>query len=157
PEYVLDRSPEAGLVNPDNLHVLVHHLKCAAFEIPFEVRERFGTEDTPGVLAYLDEQGVLHESGGKYHWSDQAFPAETTSLRTARSSYPRSPRSTRSSRCTRTRTSAGARSISPSRSFKRRRFGARCPKGPSLDGRRSASRSRSPASGICCTVLRRCC
>src|SRR6184192_3879391 len=83
PEYVLDRSPEAGLVNPDNLHVLVHHLKCAAFEIPFETRERFGTEDTPGVLAYLDEQGVLHESGGKYHWSDQAFPAETTSLRTA--------------------------------------------------------------------------
>jgi DEAD/DEAH box helicase domain-containing protein len=83
PGYVLDRSPEAGLVNPDNLHVLVHHLKCAAFEIPFETRERFGTEDTPGVLAYLDEQGVLHESGGKYHWSDQAFPAETTSLRTA--------------------------------------------------------------------------
>jgi DEAD/DEAH box helicase domain-containing protein len=83
PGYVLDRSPEAGLVNPDNLHVLVHHLKCAAFEIPFETRERFGTEDTPGVLAYLDEQGVLHEAGGKYHWSDQAFPAETTSLRTA--------------------------------------------------------------------------
>src|SRR5947207_3213470 len=83
PGYVLDRPPEAGLVNPDNLHVLVHHLKCAAFEIPFEARERFGTEDTPGVLAYLDEQGVLHEAGGKYHWSDQAFPAEATSLRTA--------------------------------------------------------------------------
>src|SRR4029077_6769969 len=83
PEYVLDRSPEAGLVNPDNLHVLVHHLKCAAFEIPFESRERFGTEDTPGVLAYLGEQGVLHEAQGKYHWSDQAFPAEAMSLRTA--------------------------------------------------------------------------
>src|SRR5881296_696052 len=83
PGYVLDRSPEAGLVNPDNLHVLVHHLKCAAFEIPFDARERFGTEDTPGVLSYLDEQGVLHEAGGKYHWSDQAFPAEAMSLRTA--------------------------------------------------------------------------
>src|SRR5207248_2615627 len=83
PEYVLERPPEAGLVNPDNLHVLVQHLKCAAFEIPFETRERFGTEDTPGVLAYLGEQGVLHEAGGKYHWSDQAFPAEAMSLRTA--------------------------------------------------------------------------
>jgi DEAD/DEAH box helicase domain-containing protein len=83
PEYVLDRSPEAGLVNPDNLHVLVQHLKCAAFEIPFGQRERFGTEDTPGVLAYLGEQGILHESQGKYHWSDQAFPAEAMSLRTA--------------------------------------------------------------------------
>ena len=83
PEYVLERSPEAGLVNPDNLHVLVQHLKCAAFEIPFEPRERFGTEDTPGVLAYLDEQGILHEAGGKYHWSDQVFPAEGMSLRTS--------------------------------------------------------------------------
>jgi len=83
PEYVLDRAPEAGLVNPDNLHVLVQHLKCAAFEIPFESRERFGTEDTPGVLAYLGEQGVLHEAQGKYHWSDQSFPAEAMSLRTA--------------------------------------------------------------------------
>src|SRR5207244_12451681 len=83
PDYVLQRSPEAGLVNPDNLHVLVNHLKCGAFEIPFERRERFGTEDTPGVLSYLDEQGILHEADGRYHWSAQTFPAEGMSLRTA--------------------------------------------------------------------------
>src|SRR5712691_2226943 len=83
PDFVLGRSPEAGLVNPDNLHVLVEHLKCAAFELPFERTERFGTEDTPGVLSYLDEQGILHEAEGRYHWSDQAFPAEAMSLRTA--------------------------------------------------------------------------
>ncbi|HZC29990.1 MAG TPA: Zn-binding domain-containing protein, partial [Gaiellaceae bacterium] len=83
PEFVLERSPEAGLVNADNLHVLVQHLKCAAFELPFERSERFGTEDTPGVLSYLDEQGILHEADGRYHWSDQAFPAEAMSLRTA--------------------------------------------------------------------------
>ncbi|MBM4363953.1 MAG: DEAD/DEAH box helicase, partial [Deltaproteobacteria bacterium] len=83
PEFVLDRAPEAGLVNPDNLHVLVEHLKCAAFELPFDEGERFGTEDTPGVLAYLGEQGILHEAGGRYHWADQAFPSEGMSLRTA--------------------------------------------------------------------------
>ena len=83
PDYVLQRSPEAGLINPDNLHVLVNHLKCGAFEIPFERKERFGTEDTPGVLSYLDEQGILHEAGGRYHWSAQSFPAEGMSLRTA--------------------------------------------------------------------------
>src|SRR5881628_1655304 len=83
PEYVLERSAEAGLVNPDNLHVLVQHLKCGAFEIPFERSERFGTEDTPGVLSYLDEQGILHEAEGRYHWSAQSFPAEGMSLRTA--------------------------------------------------------------------------
>ncbi len=85
PDYVLQRSPEAGLVNPDNLHLLVQHLKCAAFEIPFERKERFGTEDTPGVLSYLDEQGILHEAEGRYHWSAQSFPAEGMSLRTATS------------------------------------------------------------------------
>ncbi len=83
PDYVLGRAPEAGLVNPDNLHVLVGHLKCGAFELPFERSERFGTEDTPGVLSYLDEQGILHEADGRYHWSAQAFPAEAISLRTA--------------------------------------------------------------------------
>ena len=85
PEYVLERSPEAGLINPDNLHVLVQHIKCGAFEIPFERKERFGTEDTPGVLSYLDEQGILHEADGRYHWSAQSFPAEGMSLRTATS------------------------------------------------------------------------
>src|SRR5436309_8910845 len=85
PDYVLQRSPEAGLVNPDNLHLLVQHLKCGAFEIPFERKERFGTEDTPGVLSYLDEQGILHEADGRYHWSAQSFPAEGMSLRTATS------------------------------------------------------------------------
>jgi len=83
PDFVLGRPPEQGLVNPDNLHVLVGHLKCAAFELPFDRTERFGTEDTPGILSYLDEQGILHEADGRYHWSDQAFPAEAMSLRTA--------------------------------------------------------------------------
>jgi len=85
PDYVLQRSPEAGLVNPDNLHLLVQHLKCGAFEIPFDRKERCGTEDTPGVLSYLDEQGILHEADGRYHWSAQSFPAEGMSLRTATS------------------------------------------------------------------------
>src|SRR5439155_907143 len=78
-------SPEAGQVNPDNLHVLVQHLKCGAFEIPFDRKERCGTEDTPGVLSYLDEQGILHEADGRYHWAAQSFPAEGMSLRTATS------------------------------------------------------------------------
>src|SRR2546428_3741592 len=64
PDYVLQRSPEAGLVNPGHLHVLVNHLKSGAFEIPFEPRERFWTEDTSCVLSYLDEQGILHEADG---------------------------------------------------------------------------------------------
>ncbi len=83
PDHILRKGMEQALIDPDNLHVLVGHLKCAAFELPFERSERFGTEDTPGVLSYLDEQGILHEADGRYHWSAQAFPAEAMSLRTA--------------------------------------------------------------------------
>src|SRR3989440_552828 len=54
-----------------------------ALELAFDRTERFGTEDPLGVLSYLDEHGILHESEGRYHWSDQAFPAEAMSLRTA--------------------------------------------------------------------------
>ncbi len=83
PEYVLDRGVEHGLINPDNLHLLVSHLKCGAFELPWTREDRFGTEDTPGVLSYLAEQGILHEADGRYHWSAEAFPASEISLRTA--------------------------------------------------------------------------
>ena len=42
PEYLFDRSVEAALVNPNNLHILTSHLKCAAFELHFEDGEPFG-------------------------------------------------------------------------------------------------------------------
>jgi len=83
PEYFFGRSPENGLINPDNLLILVSHLKCAAFELPFSEDERFGTDATPEVLRYLEEQGVLHRAGGRYHWSAESYPAEEVSLRSA--------------------------------------------------------------------------
>jgi DEAD/DEAH box helicase domain-containing protein len=85
PEYLFERRPEVGLVNPDNLHLLVAHLRCGAFELPWSRSERFGTEDTPGVLSYLAEQGILHEADERYHWAAEAFPAHEVSLRTASS------------------------------------------------------------------------
>ncbi len=36
PAFIFDGAPEAGLINPDNFYILVSHLKCAAFELPFE-------------------------------------------------------------------------------------------------------------------------
>jgi len=35
PSYFFDASPERALIDPDNLHILVDHVKCAAFELPF--------------------------------------------------------------------------------------------------------------------------
>ena len=43
PDLILDRSPEAARLDPNNLIILVDHMKCAAFELPFQKGERFGT------------------------------------------------------------------------------------------------------------------
>jgi DEAD/DEAH box helicase domain-containing protein len=82
PEYLFDSSPEAGLVDPENLLVRISHMKCAAFELPFEEGEEFGP-DTADLLEMLADEGVLVKAGGRYHWMAEAFPAEHVSLRSA--------------------------------------------------------------------------
>jgi DEAD/DEAH box helicase domain-containing protein len=43
PEYFFERSPEQALVNPDHLLILLEHLRCAMFELPFQKGEGFGS------------------------------------------------------------------------------------------------------------------
>ncbi|HEY7063962.1 MAG TPA: DEAD/DEAH box helicase [Chloroflexota bacterium] len=83
PEYLFDRSVEAGLVNPNNLYIRTSHLKCAAFEEPFADGESFGGDATEQLLAYLEEERVLHHQDGRWYWMAEAFPAEAVSLRSA--------------------------------------------------------------------------
>jgi DEAD/DEAH box helicase domain-containing protein len=82
PEYLFETSPEAGLIDPDNFLVRVGHLKCAAFELPFEGDEDFGP-DSRELLELLSSENVLVKSGNRYHWMAEAFPAESISLRSA--------------------------------------------------------------------------
>jgi len=82
PDYLFDRSPEHGLVNPDNLHVLLNHLRASAFELPVPAAERFGIEETPALLDVLEEDGyVRHAEDDRYYWSHENFPASAFSLR----------------------------------------------------------------------------
>ncbi len=83
PEYVFERDPEAGTLDPNNLVVLMSHIKCAAFELPFEEDEIFGIESTREILEYLREHHVLHYREGKYYWTSEVYPAEEVSLRSA--------------------------------------------------------------------------
>ena len=86
PEYFLTQSPENALLHPDNLYILLSHIKCAAYELPFEDGEAFGNvKDTAQFLDYLSESGILRHIGGKYHWSAEDFPASEISLRSASS------------------------------------------------------------------------
>jgi len=85
PEFFFAKNPEHALVNPSNLYILLSHLKCAAFELPFDQDEQFGVESTQQVLNALAEQNMLHFSAGKWYWSAEHFPAEDISLRSASS------------------------------------------------------------------------
>ncbi len=84
PEYFFKQSPENALANPDNLYILMQHIKCAAFELPFLDEEPFANgEATEPMLSFLEEQGFLHRAGGRWHWSTEEFPAAEISLRSA--------------------------------------------------------------------------
>jgi DEAD/DEAH box helicase domain-containing protein len=84
PEYFFGRSPERALLNPDNLVIAANHIRCAAFELPFEEDEAFGSfPHTHEVLAYLEEEGLLRLSGRQWHYAAQTYPSEAVSLRTA--------------------------------------------------------------------------
>ena len=84
PEYFFEQSAEMALINPDNLYIFMSHLKCAAFELPFEDGEVFGdVATTQEALSYLQEEGVLHHAGSRWHWASETFPASDISLRSA--------------------------------------------------------------------------
>lgn len=98
PAFLLDRASEQALIEPENPEVVLSHLKCAAFEAPFSMRppganlsspeaaegESYGPldlENTRGALEYLTGLGILHKSGGRYHYAGDPFPASNVSLR----------------------------------------------------------------------------
>ena len=85
PDYFFGRTPEHAFIQPDNLEILINHLKCAAFELPIAPDEKFGEEDLPDLCARLAEAGFLHLAGENYHWTDEAYPADTISLRSVSS------------------------------------------------------------------------
>jgi DEAD/DEAH box helicase domain-containing protein len=95
PSYFFDRSPERALIDPDNLHILVDHVKCAAFELPFTDGEAFGRHDLQEILGVLAEQGLVHRSGGaidpdqheesQWSWTSESYPADAVSLRSVSS------------------------------------------------------------------------
>ena len=84
PEFLLDSTPEEARLDPDNLHVLLGHLKAACFELPFEPGERFGPSEAEPLLAFLAEEGLVRRAGDDHwYWSSDNFPASSVSLRAA--------------------------------------------------------------------------
>jgi DEAD/DEAH box helicase domain-containing protein len=85
PDYFFGRSPEHGYVNPDNLFILLNHLKCAAFELPLREEEKFGSLDLRRLCQHLEEVGFLHHTTDGWHWVSESYPADAISLRSVSS------------------------------------------------------------------------
>jgi DEAD/DEAH box helicase domain-containing protein len=85
PDYFFDHSPEHGYVNPDNLQILLNHLKCAAFELPLQEDEKFGELDLKMLCQHLEELGFLHKTSEGWHWISESYPADAISLRSVSS------------------------------------------------------------------------
>jgi len=86
PEFILEKSPEEALVDPNNLLILLAHIRCAAFELPFIQGESFGmlgTDLTSEYLQYLESESQIFHSKEKYYWMADQYPAQAISLRTA--------------------------------------------------------------------------
>ena len=86
PEYFFGQSPEHALVNPDHLLILLEHLRCALFELPFKDGEGFGKLAPETVREYLDvlvANREAHASAEKVFWMADAYPAANISLRSA--------------------------------------------------------------------------
>jgi DEAD/DEAH box helicase domain-containing protein len=81
PEYFFGRPPESAHINPNNLEILLNHMKCAAFELPIRDGERFGAVETGDMCRFLEELGLLHHSGQTWHWTSDTYPADAVSLR----------------------------------------------------------------------------
>ncbi len=85
PDYFFGNTPEHAFIQPDNLEILINHLKCAAFELPIAPGDKFGDVDLPDLCVRLAEAGFLHLAGENYHWTHEAYPADTISLRSVTS------------------------------------------------------------------------
>ena len=98
PDYLLGSGAEEARIDPGNTEILVQHLKCATFEAPFRISGAgarpaqpepaegegyltLDSDETRAALQYLQGHGLVHESGGGFHWSGEAFPANNVSLR----------------------------------------------------------------------------
>ncbi|WP_214631088.1 DEAD/DEAH box helicase [Paenibacillus agaridevorans] len=83
PDFFFNRPPERALIHPDNLLILIDHVKCAAYELPFKRGDTFGGEKLEDMMEFLVEERVLHYANDRWFWMEQSFPAHNISLRSA--------------------------------------------------------------------------
>lgn len=81
PDFFADAPPEHARTAPDQPLILFDHIRCAAFELPFNAGEPFGPVDPLVYLEALAESEVVHREGQRWEWIADSYPANAVSLR----------------------------------------------------------------------------
>ncbi len=84
PEYFFSQTPEHAVIDPGNPHILLGHLRAAAYELPISARDEalFG-EYAPAILEILAEHGDVRLLRGRWYYSTDGYPAAEIGLRNA--------------------------------------------------------------------------
>ncbi len=84
PQYFFEKNAERAMINPNNFLLLLHHIRCSAFEIPFDSQASFGSLDQElllNFLTHLEMTGEIYHSGNTHRWIGENYPASMVSLR----------------------------------------------------------------------------
>ncbi len=81
-EYLFEHSPENAVIDPDNPHILLGHLRAAVYEKPLTAAdERIFGDYAGAIRELLEEAGEVAVVQGAGYWKGQGFPAAQVSLR----------------------------------------------------------------------------
>ena len=81
PEFFAGANPEQARIEPDQPLILMDHIRCAAFELPFVDGDYFGPVEPAPWLEVLAESGVLHHEAARWEWIADSYPAQAVNLR----------------------------------------------------------------------------
>jgi len=84
PEFVELNTPEEIFFNPDNPYILFSHIKNAAFELPIQNSEGFGSLAFNKLKPFIDilrKTRIIYSDGEKHFWTSEQYPASEISLR----------------------------------------------------------------------------
>lgn len=84
PEFIQGKSPEKALLDANNALILLDHLRCALFELPFKSNDCFGSLDWEKIEPYMQVLNHLTKaihSQNDYIWRGEQYPSAEMSLR----------------------------------------------------------------------------
>ncbi|MEA3400118.1 MAG: DEAD/DEAH box helicase [Armatimonadota bacterium] len=81
-DYLFHQTPEEAVVDPDNPHITIGHLRCATHELPLGDEEvsAFGPY-ADVVLELLEEEGYVSHLEEHWYWASSEYPAADVNLR----------------------------------------------------------------------------